>query len=115
MAMSRLVPLLEFNQEGISPRIQRVLDALEFSPAFVKTVTWDLVAWNRAASALFAYDALALEQRNILRRIFFDPQVRAVQLDWQSVARFAVAAFRADIGEPVPRQMFKSWSMNSAG
>jgi PAS domain-containing protein len=97
MAMSRLVPLSEFNQEGISPRIQRVLDALEFSPAFVKTVTWDLVAWNRAASALFAYDALALEQRNILRRIFFDPQVRAVQLDWQSVARFAVAAFRADI------------------
>src|ERR1700726_2300525 len=61
-------------EEGISPRIQRVLDALEFSPAFVKTVTWDLVAWNRAASALFAYDALALEQRNILRRIFFDPQ-----------------------------------------
>jgi transcriptional regulator with XRE-family HTH domain len=82
-------------EEGISPRIQRVLDALEFSPAFVKTVTWDLVAWNRAASALFAYDALALEQRNILRRIFFDPQVRAVQR--QSVARFAVAAFRADI------------------
>jgi transcriptional regulator with XRE-family HTH domain len=84
-------------EEGISPRIQRVLDAWEFSPAFVRTVTWDLVAWNRAASAFFAYDALALEQRNILRRIFFDPQLRAVHLDWQSVARFAVAAFRADI------------------
>lgn len=82
--------------EGISPRIQRVLDALEFSPAFVKTVTWDLVAWNRAASALFGYDALAPDQRNILRRIFLDPQARAAQLDWQSVARFAVAAFRAD-------------------
>jgi transcriptional regulator with XRE-family HTH domain len=82
--------------EGISPRIQRVLDALEFSPAFVKTVTWDLVAWNRAASALFGHDALGPEQRNILRRIFLDPQARAAQLDWQSVARFAVAAFRAD-------------------
>src|ERR1700719_3871969 len=84
-------------EEGISPRIQRVLDAWEFSPAFVRTVTWDLVAWNRVASAFFAYDALALEQRNILRRIFFDPQLRAVHLDWQSVARLAVAAFRADI------------------
>jgi transcriptional regulator with XRE-family HTH domain len=82
--------------EGISPRIQRVLDALEFSPAFVKTVTWDLVAWNRAASALFGHDSLAPEQRNILRRIFLDPQARAAQLDWLSVARFAVAAFRAD-------------------
>ena len=84
-------------EEGVSPRIQRVLDALEFCPAFVKTVMWDLVAWNRAAAAVFGYDALGPEQRNILRRIFFDPQVRAAQLDWQSVARFAVAAFRADV------------------
>jgi transcriptional regulator with XRE-family HTH domain len=82
-------------KEGISPRIQRVLDALEFSPAFVKTVTWDLVAWNRAAAAFFGYDALGPEQRNILRRFFFDPQVRGV-FDWESAARFAVAAFRAD-------------------
>jgi transcriptional regulator with XRE-family HTH domain len=82
--------------EGISPRIQRLLDALEFIPAFVKTLTWDLVAWNRAAAAVFGYDALAPEKHNILRKIFFDPKVRAAQLDWQSIARFAVAAFRAD-------------------
>src|SRR5260370_37367019 len=78
-------------------RIQRVLDALEFSQCIVKTDTWDLVAWNCAASALIGYEALASEQRNILRRVFFDSQFRAVQLDWQSVARYAVAAFRADI------------------
>lgn len=83
-------------EENISPRIQRVLDALEFSPAFVRTGTWDLVAWNRAASAVFGFDALAPEQRNLLRRMFIDPDARAAQLDWQSVARFAVAAFRAD-------------------
>jgi transcriptional regulator with XRE-family HTH domain len=83
-------------KEGISPRIQRVLDAMEFTPAFVKTVTWDLVAWNRAASALFGYDAIIPEQRNMLRRIFLDPEARAVQVDWKSVARYAVGAFRAD-------------------
>ena len=82
-------------KEGVSPRIQRVLDALEFSPAFVKTVTWDLVAWNRAAAVFFGYDSLGPEQRNILRRLFFDPQVRGV-FDWESAGRFAVAAFRAD-------------------
>src|SRR5580698_4843696 len=38
--------------EGVTPRLQRVLDALEFSPAVVKTSTWDVVAWNRAASAV---------------------------------------------------------------
>lgn len=84
-------------KEGISHRIQRVLDALEFTPAFVRTVTWDLVGWNRAAAALFGYETLPAENRNILRRLFTDPQSRAVQTDWKSVARFAIAAFRADI------------------
>jgi len=81
---------------GISPRIQRVLDALPASPAFIKTLTWDLVAWNRAAAAVFGYDAAAPDQRNILRRIFCDPRHRAAQLDWEKVARFVVAVFRAD-------------------
>ena len=82
--------------DGVTPRLQRVLDALEVSPAFVKTSTWDVVAWNRAAAVLTDYGTLAVHQRNILRIIFCDPRVRAAQLDWQSVARFAVAAFRAD-------------------
>jgi transcriptional regulator with XRE-family HTH domain len=83
--------------DGVTPRLQRVLDALEVSPAFVKTSTWDVVAWNRAAAAVLTdYGTLAVHQRNILRIIFCDPRVRAAQQDWQSVARFAVAAFRAD-------------------
>src|ERR1700722_6003020 len=83
--------------DGVTPRLQRVLDALEVSPAFVKTSTWDVVAWNRAAAAVLTdYGTLAVHQRNILRIIFCNPRVRAAQLDWQSVARFAVAAFRAD-------------------
>ncbi len=84
--------------EGVTPRLQRVLDALELSPAYVKTSTWDIVAWNRAAAAVLAdYEHCRPRQRNILRLIFCDPQVRAAQPDWESVARFAVAAFRADV------------------
>jgi len=83
--------------EGVTPRLQRVLDSLELSPAFVKTPTWDVVAWNRAAAAVLTdYGALAPRQRNILRLIFRDSRVRAQQSDWESVARFVVAAFRAD-------------------
>jgi len=82
--------------ESISPRLQRVLDALEFSPALVRTCTWDVVAWNRAASAVFDYGGLVPGQLNILRRIFCDPLTRAAQLDWEGVARFVVAVFRAD-------------------
>src|ERR1700674_3521257 len=29
--------------EGVTPRLQRVLDSLEVSPALVKTATWDIV------------------------------------------------------------------------
>lgn len=83
--------------EGVSPRLQRVLDALAFSPALVRTATWDVVAWNRAASVVLTdYGAIPPGQRNILRFIFCDPRVRAAQYDWDSVARFVVAAFRAD-------------------
>ncbi|MGK9168858.1 helix-turn-helix transcriptional regulator [Inquilinus limosus] len=83
--------------EGVTPRLQRVLDALELSPALVKTATWDVVAWNRAAAAVLTdYGSLPPEQRNILRLIFLDPRVRAAQFDWEGVAHFVVAAFRAD-------------------
>jgi transcriptional regulator with XRE-family HTH domain len=83
--------------EGVTPRLQRVLDAMDVSPAIVKTALWDVVAWNRAAAALFTdYGALAPNERNILRMIFADARVRAAQEDWQSVARFVVGAFRAD-------------------
>ncbi|MFC4822533.1 helix-turn-helix transcriptional regulator [Dokdonella ginsengisoli] len=84
--------------EGVTPRLQRVLDAFEVSPALVKTPTWDVVAWNRAAATMLTdYGALAPEQRNILRLVFCDPRVRAAQYDWDGVARFVVAAFRADV------------------
>ncbi len=83
------------------PSIQRILDALAASPAFVKTSAWDLVAWNRAAGAVFGYDNVGHTERNILRRIFLDPESRLAQLDWEAVARFAVAVFRADMSRAV--------------
>ena len=83
--------------EGITPRLQRVLDALDPSPALIRTAIWDIVAWNRAATVMLTdYGSLPPEQRNVLRFIFLDPRVRAAQHDWESVARFVVGAFRVD-------------------
>lgn len=83
--------------EGVTPRLQRLLDALEVSPALIKTATWDVVAWNRAAAVVLTdYGVLPPAERNILRLVFCDPRVRAAQTDWESVARFVVGAFRAD-------------------
>ncbi|CAN5143366.1 helix-turn-helix transcriptional regulator [soil metagenome] len=83
--------------DGVSPRLQRVLDAMTASPAMIKTATWDIVAWNRAAAVVLTdYGALAPDQRNVLRLMFGNARVRAAQHDWQAVARFVVSTFRAD-------------------
>ena len=84
--------------EGVSPRLQRVLDALDPSPAMIKTLTWDVIAWNRATTVVLAdYGKLPSEERNILRRIFCDPRAKAFNSEWEQVARFVTAAFRADV------------------
>jgi len=56
-----------------------------------------VVAWNQAVTVMVIdYGSLPPEQRNILRTIFLDPRVRAIQYDWESVARYVVGAFRVD-------------------
>ncbi|MBI1211964.1 MAG: helix-turn-helix domain-containing protein [Alphaproteobacteria bacterium] len=83
--------------EGVTPRLQRVLDAVEPVPALIRTALWDVVAWNRAVAVMLTdYGAVPPAERNILRRMFLDPHARDVQYDWASVARFIVGAFRID-------------------
>jgi transcriptional regulator with XRE-family HTH domain len=84
--------------QGITPQLQRVLDALPLAPATVRTSTWDIVAWNRAATVvLYDYSKVPPDQRNVLRALFLDGRMRATQGDWLTSARYVVAAFRADV------------------
>ncbi|GGC65972.1 helix-turn-helix transcriptional regulator [Undibacterium terreum] len=84
-------------QGGITPRLQRVLDAMDASPALVRTMTWDVVAWNSAAAVVLTdYAVLPPSERNVLRLMFLNPRTRAAQFDWESTARFVVGVFRAD-------------------
>jgi transcriptional regulator with XRE-family HTH domain len=83
---------------GVTPRLQRVLDALDPSPALIRTAIWDVVAWNQGATVLQAdFGALAPKERNLLRLIFLNPGARAMHHDWEGVARFIVGAFRVDV------------------
>ncbi|MBD8641430.1 helix-turn-helix transcriptional regulator [Sphingomonas sp. CFBP 13733] len=84
--------------DGITPRLQRVLDGMVFSPAIIKTAMWDVVGWNRAAAVLLTdYSKLPREGRNILRLMFGSDHVRARNADFDSIACFVVGAFRADV------------------
>ncbi|MFC3942662.1 XRE family transcriptional regulator [Pseudomonas gingeri NCPPB 3146 = LMG 5327] len=98
LALGRLPEVRYTPVEGINPRLQRLLDAFPASPAIIKSATWDVIAWNRAAAVVLTdYGTLPIGQRNILRFLFCNPAVRAKQHDWASVARFVVGAFRADV------------------
>jgi len=94
-------PPLQFSDtktSEVEPALQRVLDAMPFSPAIVKTPTWDVVAWNAAAVAVLGnYGDQPFEERNVLRRLFSSPEVRLALPEWEANARFAVGVFRVDI------------------
>jgi transcriptional regulator with XRE-family HTH domain len=97
LGLGRLPEARYRRKEGVTPRLQRVLDALDPSPALIRTATWDVIAWNRAASVmLMDYGSLPPEQRNMLRFIFLDPRARDAHYDWESVARLVLGAFRLD-------------------
>ena len=84
--------------EGVTPRLQKVLDALDTSPAYVRTATWDVLAWNRAAAAVLVdFARLPPERRNMIRRLFLDVDLRAGLPDWERSARTMVAAFRTEV------------------
>lgn len=91
-------PMVTFSRtDHVTPRLQRVLDALPNSPAIIKTATWDVIAWNAAAARLLTdYGTLPREERNVLRLIFTNPVTMEAQDDWWNVARYVVGAFRAD-------------------
>jgi len=98
LGLGRLPEMLYQPTDGISPRLQRVLDALASSPAIVKTAMWDVVGWNKAAAAMLTdYATLPREQRNILRLMFSSEKGRSRNEDWESVARFVIGALRADV------------------
>lgn len=79
----------------VTRRMQRTIDSFESSPAFIKSAAWDVLAWNRAATVVLTdYSKLAPVDRNILKLLFRNPEIRAQNPYWESQARAAVATFR---------------------
>ena len=66
------------------------------SPAYITGRRWDLLAWNRAACSIFGdFAALPAQERNIVRFIFTNGELRRRLVDWEGVAQRALAQFRA--------------------
>lgn len=95
LAQQRPPPISRAPTPPVPPHVQAVLEAMPTTPAMVTTRTMDVVAWNGAAVAVLGdYAALSARDRNVLRRLFLNPAVKMVLLDWEEHARFVVSVFR---------------------
>ncbi|GLY98196.1 transcriptional regulator [Actinoplanes sp. NBRC 103695] len=84
--------------DRIDPRFWRALDGFAHGPAYIKTAAWDVVAWNRAARLILSdYEAMAPEDRNILKILFLDPVTRGRLPEWEREAGQAVSTFRHEL------------------
>jgi transcriptional regulator with XRE-family HTH domain len=82
-------------EERISELVRRVLDGLDPLPAYVRGRRWDVLAWNASADALADFSRATGPARNIVWRLFRDPESRCRYGDPECTMRRAVAQFRA--------------------
>nr|WP_308800846.1 helix-turn-helix domain-containing protein [Streptomyces polyasparticus] len=81
----------------VRPALQHLLDSMEHTPGLIIGHHADVVAWNRAAAALFAdFAALPPQRRDFSHLHFFDEEFRALHgAGWREVAHAHVAHLRA--------------------
>ena len=90
-------------------------------PAYIMGRTWDVLAWNQAASALFSgwLDSVEAEspRPNLLRFVFMHKPAQDFVVNWDMRARRLVAEFRADcrtrLEEPEVKQLVDELSNSS--
>ncbi len=83
---------------GVREGVQRILDSIT-GPAYARDVRGDVLATNSLARALFAdIYGQGGTSFSIVRYLFLDPRSRDFYLQWETVARDAVAAMRIEAG-----------------
>jgi transcriptional regulator with XRE-family HTH domain len=82
---------------AVPPSIALLLRGMPLIPAYVVDHCFRILARNDAAAALFGDGFGAGAQQNTAVLLFEDPEIRAMQLDWERVARETVGNLRANL------------------
>ncbi len=81
----------------VRPQLQKLLDQLTESPAFVLGPRMEILAWNSLSEAVYApFSTMPRNELNYVRLIFTDPRMRELFVDWPSIARSCVAILRRE-------------------
>jgi transcriptional regulator with XRE-family HTH domain len=94
-------------QQRVRPTVQRVLDSMRGTPAFVLNGRLDVLAANTLGRALYSpVYADPLRPPNNARFVFLDPHASDFFREWDKVANDTVALLRAEVGrDPYDRRL----------
>lgn len=84
---------------NVRPSIERILDGMRGTPAYVRNSRMDIVAANSLCFAL--YEGILSPERmplNLARFMFLDPRSRDFFLEWETIADDLAAALRSEVG-----------------
>ena len=103
----RRAPRRPSTPRRVRPSVQRILDSMHLTPAFVVDSRLDLLAANKLGEALYApVYADPVRPPNQARFLFLDPHARDFWRDWATNADDAVALLRASAGrDPYDRRL----------
>jgi transcriptional regulator with XRE-family HTH domain len=93
--------------ERVRPGVQRVLDTITESAAFVRNGRLDILSANRLGYALYS-EAFANPERpvNLAQFVFLDTRAREFYADWDGIADAGVGSLRAEAGrDPYDRDL----------
>jgi transcriptional regulator with XRE-family HTH domain len=91
----------------IRPSLQRILDTMTDSAAFIRNGRLDILSANRLGYALYA-EAFSNPDRpvNLARFVFLDPRAPVFYRDWDGIADAGVGSLRAEAGrDPYDRDL----------
>ncbi|MEU5593397.1 helix-turn-helix transcriptional regulator [Streptomyces sp. NPDC020298] len=96
-AKERVIPSTYRERQQVDPQLQRMLDDLTTSPAFVIGRCTDILGWNRLAAALWTdFGRYPEPDRVFVRLLFTEPWMRELYVDWEEVTRLAIAQLRME-------------------
>ena len=86
-------------RQQVRPSIQRILDSMTTTPAYVRNARLDILSGNRLGRALYSPVLTSVEQpANHARFLFLDPSAREFYVEWERQAQDTVALLRTEAG-----------------
>ncbi|MBP2190477.1 helix-turn-helix transcriptional regulator [Nocardia goodfellowii] len=81
------------SRQEVSSEVLRLLEAWGQRPAVLRDRSWNILAFNDSARAVFGFDG---GQHNCLETFFTNPRYRAMPEVWAAAAPAVAGAYRAD-------------------